>query len=151
MKKEWIVDSPSELQTIAQVVLEQHENKKNIPLVISLQGDLGAGKTAFTQELGTLLGVTEVITSPTFTIMKQYQTTHSQWQTLVHIDAYRLESERETKPLHIEQIISQPNTISCIEWPEIIPASIPDFAYQLQIEILKDDQRRVTITLGKEQ
>jgi len=151
MKKEWIVDSPSELQTIAQVVLEQHENQKNIPLVISLRGDLGAGKTAFTQELGTLLGVTEVITSPTFTIMKQYQTTHPRWETLVHIDAYRLESEKETKPLHIKQIISQPNTISCIEWPEIIPASIPDFAYQLQIEILKDDQRRVTITLGKEQ
>jgi len=151
MKKDWTVDSPTELQPIAQAILENHKSYVVVPLVISLQGDLGAGKTAFTQELGKLLGVTEVITSPTFTIMKQYQTTHPQWQTLVHIDAYRLESEAETIPLHIEQIISQPNTISCIEWPEIIPASIPDSAYQLQIEILKDERRRVTITLGKEQ
>jgi tRNA threonylcarbamoyladenosine biosynthesis protein TsaE len=151
MKKEWMIDTPAQLQVIGQQIVENHKAQVDVPLVIALQGDLGAGKTAFTQELGKLLGVTEIITSPTFTIMKQYQTTHPQWQTLVHIDAYRLESEIEAKPLHIKQIISQPNTISCIEWPEIIPASIPDFVYQLQIEILKDDQRRVTITLGKEQ
>jgi tRNA threonylcarbamoyladenosine biosynthesis protein TsaE len=151
MKKEWIVDSPTDLQLIAREILENHQAHLAEPLVICLQGDLGAGKTAFTQELGKLLGVSEVITSPTFTIMKQYQTTHPQWQILVHIDAYRLESEAETKPLHIAQIVSQPNTISCIEWPEIIPTSIPDSAYQVQIDILKDEQRRVTITLGKEQ
>ena len=151
MKKEWTINTPADLRAIGQAILDHHTTHGAVALVISLQGDLGAGKTAFTQELGKLLGVTEVITSPTFTIMKQYQTAHPQWQTLVHIDAYRLESETETKPLHIAQVISRPNTISCIEWPEIIPASIPDFAYQLQIEILKDERRRVTITLGKEQ
>jgi len=151
MKKEWLVDTSTELQQIAQEILENHRAQVAIPLVICLRGDLGAGKTAFTQELGKQLGVTEVITSPTFTIMKQYQTAHPQWHTLVHIDAYRFESEAEAKPLHIGQIISQPNTISCIEWPEIIPTTVPDYAYQLQIEITKGEQRRVTITPGKEQ
>lgn len=151
MKKEWTIDIPADLQRVAQEILTAHQSKSDVPLVICLQGDLGAGKTAFAQELGKMLGVTEIITSPTFTIMKQYETTHAQWQILVHIDAYRLESEAETKPLHIKEIISQPNTISCVEWPEIIPDSIPSTAYKIQIEILEEEQRRVTITLGKEQ
>jgi tRNA threonylcarbamoyladenosine biosynthesis protein TsaE len=151
MKKQWMISAPTDLQTIAQEILDNHQSQVDVPLVISLQGDLGTGKTTFTQELGKLLGVTEVITSPTFTIMKQYETNHPQWHTLVHIDAYRLESEAETRPLYITDIVSQPHTISCIEWPEIIPTSIPDFAYQVLIEITKDEQRKVTITLGKEQ
>jgi len=151
MKTQWTITTPVELQQIAQAILDDHQTKGEAPLVIALLGDLGAGKTAFTQELGKMLGVQEIITSPTFTIMKQYQTTHPQYQTLVHIDAYRLESEAETRPLHITEAISQPGTVSCIEWPEIIPASIPKSAYQLQIEIIEDEHRRVTITLGKEQ
>jgi tRNA threonylcarbamoyladenosine biosynthesis protein TsaE len=151
MKNQWIIETPVELRVVAQAIMEHHIGQSDVPLVMCLQGDLGAGKTAFTQELGKVLGVTEIITSPTFTIMKQYQTMHAHWQTLVHIDAYRFETEAEAQPLRIEQIISQPNTISCIEWPEIIPASIPDFAYQVQIEIMQGEQRRVTITPGKEQ
>jgi len=151
MKKEWLIDTPAELQQIAEEILKNHQTKLAVPLVICLQGDLGAGKTAFTQELGKLLGVTEIIASPTFTIMKQYQTVHKRWHTLVHIDAYRFESEAEAKPLYFEQTISQVDTISCIEWPEIIPSSVPDYAYWLQFEIIKDEQRRVTITPGKEQ
>lgn len=151
MKTQWTITTPAELQQIAQEILDHHQVKDEAPLVISLQGDLGVGKTAFTQELGTVLGVQEIITSPTFTIMKQYQTAHPQYHTLVHIDAYRLETEAETRPLHITEAISQPGTISCIEWPEIIPASIPKNAYQLHIEIIAGQQRRVAITLGKEQ
>jgi len=151
MKTSWIITAPVELQAVVQEILTAHESQKNTPLVICLQGDLGAGKTAFTQELGKVLGVTDVITSPTFTIMKQYDTTHPQYQTLVHIDAYRLESEAETKPLHITEMISQPHTVSCIEWPEIIPATIPESAYTVRIKILAEEQREVTITLTKEQ
>jgi len=151
MKTQWTIHTPAQLQLIAQEILDHHKAPADGPLVIALKGDLGAGKTAFAQELGKLLGVAEQVTSPTFTIMKQYQTTDQLWHTLVHIDAYRLESEVEVKPLHISESIAQPYTISCIEWPEIIPKSIPDFAYLVQIEIIKDEQRRVTITLGKEQ
>jgi tRNA threonylcarbamoyladenosine biosynthesis protein TsaE len=145
MKKEWMIDEPADLQTVAQEILTHHASKTDVPLIICLQGDLGAGKTAFTQELGKMLGVKEIVTSPTFTIMKQYETTHPQWQTLVHIDAYRLESEAETKPLHIEDIISQPDTISCIEWPEMIPGIIPSAAYNVQLKILTDEKRQASV------
>lgn len=147
MKKEWTIDVPEDLQQIAQEILENHkETQVGIPLVICLSGDLGAGKTTFSQELGKVLGVAEVIVSPTFTIMKQYLTHHPQWKTFVHIDAYRLETEMEIKPLYIQHSISQPHTVSCIEWPEIILQSIPQPAYHVQIDILKNEKRKVSVT-----
>lgn len=148
MKNQWIIADPDEFKTLAQELLQVTGSENSI---LCLQGDLGAGKTAFTQRLGEVLGVSETIVSPTFTIMKQYETQDVLFKTLVHIDAYRIESLSEVAPLHIQEIITQPHTISCIEWPELIQGVIPETAWTLEFTILTDEKRRVTITPGKEQ
>ena len=82
--------------------------------IVALHGDLGAGKTTFVQALGQLLGVTEHITSPTFTIMKGYETTDSDLKHLVHMDAYRIDDINELGPLRFSEIITTPNTLFCM-------------------------------------
>lgn len=86
--------------------------------VITLSGDLGAGKTTFTQGLGQGLGITKLISSPTFTIMKQY---HGRMD-LLHIDAYRLEGVHQD--LGLDELIGTEG-VCVIEWPEQIPDVIP--------------------------
>lgn len=114
-------------------------------LIMALSGELGAGKTTFTQELGKMLGVAEYITSPTFTIMKQYDIEHRQFDQLVHIDAYRIEDESEVGPLKLAEIFTSPRTIICIEWPEQIPTVLPKERIEIKIEIIEGDKRKVVI------
>ena len=105
------------LQDLEQKVLEINNNNNNTAQLL-LYGDLGAGKTTFVQHVGTLLEVEEVISSPTFVLMKLYETTHSVFKRLVHIDAYRLKEEEISTFEMLLGEIDQPNTLACIEWPE---------------------------------
>lgn len=104
--------------------------------VIGLSGDLGVGKTTFVQTLAEVLGVGESVTSPTFTIMKRYTTADGVFPTLVHIDAYRVESIDEMRVLGFETLLAERGTLVCIEWPERIEPLLPQYT------------RRYTIALG---
>jgi tRNA threonylcarbamoyladenosine biosynthesis protein TsaE len=145
MKCEFTIKTPPDFQSVIDFIFA-HTNQ-DTSLVIKLQGDLGAGKTTFTQKLGAYLGVVEHIASPTFAIMKRYQITHAVYEELVHIDAYRLESPDEVYPLHLESVISGPHTIACIEWPENISECIPQDAVLVNIAIDEDETRRVEVVL----
>ena len=111
--------------------------------VITLSGELGAGKTTFTQLLARKLGVTEHVTSPTFTIMRSYEASDDKVDHLVHIDAYRIEDEREIEVLHIPELFKEERTVICIEWPEKIPNLIPTDAVQVLITLHDDGSRLV--------
>lgn len=124
--------------------LLQSLHAKDRATVLALTGDLGAGKTTFTQTLATQLGVTETVTSPTFVLVKQYTTTHPQFHTLVHFDAYRIEDQSELAPLKLEETLSDPNTIMCIEWPEQCSSIIPADAIKLTFTGL-DAERTITL------
>lgn len=150
MNSEFVIDSLAGYRAVIVEVLQYHKTKGEMSLVLTLQGDLGAGKTTFTQELGRNLGVTEPITSPTFTIMKQYELSHELFDTLVHIDAYRFESEEEARPLRLEEVFAIPRTIVCVEWPERIPSLIPKAAVSLTISILEEEKRLVTVQYPNE-
>lgn len=149
MIREWLIQTPTDFRPlIVSLISELTVQKKGI---LCLQGDLGAGKTTFTQILGAYLGVSEQIVSPTFMVMKNYQTTHTKFEQLNHIDAYRIQSTSELIPLRVSELLVAENQLTCIEWPELIKASIPPSAVWLSFEILPEEVRRVTITLGKEQ
>jgi len=109
--------------------------------VIALSGDLGAGKTTFTQILAKKIGVTEHVTSPTFVIMRTYEADHDLFDTLVHIDAYRIEDIQEMEVLRIPEIFSRTGTIVCIEWPERVKEIIPEDAYNILISAHDDGSR----------
>ena len=136
-----------ELGDIAKEVLSTCSQKEHAQ-VITLQGDLGAGKTALTKEFAKLLGITHEITSPTFVIMKSYEIpAHPFLKSLIHIDAYRIESDDEMRVLGFEEILSDPTNLVCIEWPEKIKNLIPKDAYTVSLTLNLEETR--TITYGK--
>ncbi|HWG73061.1 MAG TPA: tRNA (adenosine(37)-N6)-threonylcarbamoyltransferase complex ATPase subunit type 1 TsaE [Acidimicrobiales bacterium] len=93
--------------------------------VILLGGDLGAGKTTFTQGLGRALGVQDVVTSPTFTLVRSYRT--SRGFTLLHADVYRLEQLHEIIDLALPEQLDD-NACAVIEWGDrATPAIGPDY------------------------
>lgn len=105
-------------------------------ILITLEGDLGAGKTTFTKGLGKGLGVKRIITSPTFTIIKEYMGR----MPLYHIDAYRLEFSEEDLGID-EYILSEAVTV--IEWAKFIEDVLPVNRLAIQINYLGDDKREV--------
>ncbi len=146
MNKQYEVSKPVDFKEVIEDVLSWYKKSDQDSLIISLQGDLGAGKTTFTQELGRALGVGEEITSPTFTIMKQYEIDHEDFEQMVHIDAYRIESDDEAGPLHLDSIFSQPKTVVCVEWPEKIKSIIPQHAAEIKISIEENEVRQVSLS-----
>lgn len=88
--------------------------------VISLNGDLGAGKTVFVQGVAAALGVDQRITSPAFTIVHEYA---ARWP-IVHIDVYRLSSYQEVLDLGFEELID-PGAILVVEWGEAVAPLLP--------------------------
>ncbi|MDP2630496.1 MAG: tRNA (adenosine(37)-N6)-threonylcarbamoyltransferase complex ATPase subunit type 1 TsaE [Candidatus Uhrbacteria bacterium] len=105
--------------------------------VLALQGNLGAGKTTFTQFLAKELGIKEQITSPTFVLMKLYTLPVSTngITRLCHIDAYRLESSDELEAIGAQEYIGSPDTLSLIEWPEKVQGSVPKNAIWISFEL----------------
>lgn len=146
MKNNYEIKTPDEFTNIIVDILAWYKTSGLTNLIITLKGDLGAGKTAFTKKLGEYLGVEEVIISPTFNIMKQYQLETDDFDSLVHIDAYRLENSNEAKPLKLAELIKTPRVVFCIEWPDILADLIPERAVKLKIEIKDNSEREVEVS-----
>ena len=108
--------------------------------VITLKGQLGAGKTTFSQGFASGLNIKGVINSPTFNIVKCY---FDSIIPLYHIDAYRLEDLHQD--LGLEEYI-EGDGVCLVEWAEFIQEVIPDELLKIEIEILENEERMITIT-----
>jgi len=94
--------------------------------LVTLSGELGAGKTSFTQGIARALGVTEPITSPTFVLEKIYDLPEGdRYARLVHLDAYRLEGETSLVPLGFHDLYADPKNLIVLEWPELVQSQLP--------------------------
>lgn len=113
--------------------------------VIGLSGDLGAGKTAFTQGLAKALGVKSIVNSPTFVLMKVYEARHKVIKTLVHIDAYRLDEGSNLEALGIEEYMADPQTLVVVEWVEKIKKIMPKGVKYYNFKVLSEDQREIVV------
>ena len=111
--------------------------------VAALQGDLGAGKTAFAQEVGKILGVADNMHSPTFVIEKIYPINWKGFKNLIHIDAYRLEKEFELLHLGWEELIKEPENLILIEWPENVAGIIPPDAKRIYFKFIDENTREI--------
>lgn len=104
--------------------------------VITLNGDLGSGKTTFTKGLAVGLGIEQMITSPTFTIIKEYDGELP----LYHMDAYRLEHSEEDIGF-AEYFYG--DGISVVEWSQFIEDFLPEERLNIEIEYVSDNVRRL--------
>ncbi len=117
--------------------------------VVALSGDLGAGKTTFTQGIGRGLGVRERITSPTFTLVNEY--VGRDGITLIHTDSYRLgemtdpasdddSASQEAATFGMEEILDRPDAVIVIEWAERLQSLLPDDYLEVRLAHLPDEE-----------
>ena len=117
--------------------------------VLCLKGDLGAGKTTFTQQVANIFGVVDYVTSPTFILQKKYEvvsnpfTNLSKISQIIHMDMYRIEDESELKNLGFDELVKDPKNLLIIEWPEKVKNSIPPNSASVSFEFVDETTRRV--------
>lgn len=108
--------------------------------VISLVGDLGAGKTTFTKGVARGLGIMDNVTSPTFTILNEYV---GEEKRLYHFDFYRIEDPDELVELGFEDYFPSTDGLTIVEWVEKAPSVLPKKFYQITFEKIDDDKRKI--------
>ncbi|MFA6859974.1 MAG: tRNA (adenosine(37)-N6)-threonylcarbamoyltransferase complex ATPase subunit type 1 TsaE [Clostridia bacterium] len=118
-----------------------------LPSVISLGGDLGSGKTTFTKGLALGLGIKEIITSPTFTIMNEYE---GEKGNLYHFDMYRLGSIEEAYELGFEEYFSEKTMKGLVvcEWASNVYGILPKQIIEIDISKISENERKIVIKIG---
>ena len=125
---------------------------QKIAAIVALHGDLGAGKTTFTQGFARGLGINRRLISPTFVIMRRYAIPTAKGKTtrfknLYHIDAYRLKNPDGLETLGLKVIFSDPTAIILIEWPENIKKILPAKTIKIEFEhSRKENERRIIMS-----
>ena len=112
--------------------------------VLALYGELGAGKTFFTQQLCKFLGVKENVSSPSYVLMNEYLGNFI----IRHLDLYRLDSAEEILELGLHDLYE--DSITIIEWPEIAEGMLPENTIHIYFDFI-DSNRKVTIKKVKYQ
>lgn len=125
------------------------QSEKQEALVVGLSGDLGSGKTAFVKCIAEVLGVPDVVTSPTFILEKIYSIpTESilgnQFTKMIHIDAYRLEAGYEMSPLGWDAILKDKHNLILLEWPEKVSSAMPKDINMLSFKYVDEGVRCIT-------
>lgn len=126
MQYRWSTTSPEETRAMAAEVVKVMGEKG----VLLLEGDLGAGKTCFVQGLASVLGLKDMVTSPTYGLIKEYGDPPE----LIHADLYRLTHEEEIADLGLEDWLGAP-VLCAIEWPDRASGFWPEDAWTLQITL----------------
>jgi len=132
-----ITFSLEEIDQAAQQVLGQH-----IKNIILFHGSMGTGKTTFIKALARQLGVKEMTSSPTFSLVNEYET--SDGKPMYHFDLYRLNSEEEAYDMGIDEYFYSGN-LCLIEWPEKTPNLIPLEHTTITLKALPDGRRHLTV------
>lgn len=114
---------------------ENIESEKFPGMVICLDGELGSGKTVFVKGFAKSLGITETITSPTFNLIKEYETGG---MPLYHMDVYRLEGKCET--IGFDDYFNK-NGICIIEWSDMICDCLPEERLQIDFKLIDENTR----------
>jgi tRNA threonylcarbamoyladenosine biosynthesis protein TsaE len=122
-----VTRSPSETLQLANRLVASTQGA----LVLALHGELGAGKTCFVQGLGQAMGIRDAITSPTFTLVGEYQGSD---RTLYHFDLYRLHDADELWALGFDEYLNQ-NGIVAIEWAERAEDTLPADTIHVHFEV----------------
>jgi tRNA threonylcarbamoyladenosine biosynthesis protein TsaE len=109
--------------------------------VIALHGTLGSGKTTFVKGLAAALGVRDLVTSPSFSLVNEYEGQHLR---LFHVDLYRLRGQHEVDLLDLDSVLSA-GGITVIEWAERGEGLLPDGALHITLDVQDDLTRTIAM------
>ncbi len=138
MEKIYICRSLDELEGIAADILNQFEG----PEVFALYGEMGSGKTTLIKRFCALLGVRDVVTSPTFALINEYQTESE--GPIYHFDVYRIKKLEEVMDIGYETYFYSGNYVF-IEWPEMITELLPEKYVYIKISEREDGSREILV------
>lgn len=134
--------SAEETQAIAAALAKQLRGGEFVALV----GDLGAGKTTFTQGLVAALGSTARVKSPTFTVMNEYAVdNHPTIRRVVHLDFYRFSSPGELRALELDEY-RRPDTVIVAEWPNALPTVDWQVTHEVKLTAGDGDERTIEVS-----
>jgi tRNA threonylcarbamoyladenosine biosynthesis protein TsaE len=135
--KSFITDNFKETQKLAYDFAKILESGD----VVCLYGDLGGGKTTFTQGLAEGLGIKSRIISPTFVIVRSHNFENG---ILYHIDMYRIENEKDIESLGLQEKINDKQNITVIEWAEKLKNKLPQKRIDVEFSYKKENVRKIT-------
>jgi len=125
--------------------MQSGQKPGNTAVVLGLRGELGSGKTTFLQGFAEGLGIKEKILSPTFILMKRFKIYDLRFKNFYHIDCYRLKNEKDSRHLGFKEIVSNPENIVAIEWPERIRSLLPRNKILIKFDHINKTTRKLTI------
>jgi tRNA threonylcarbamoyladenosine biosynthesis protein TsaE len=139
MNKKFITKAAEETENLA----KEFSREIKPGAVIALHGDLGAGKTVFSRGFARGLGITESVSSPTYTIIQEYKLPGGQW--FYHLDLYRIQDSAAALAFGADEYIQEKTSISLLEWAERIPSLLPPDTIHVRIKHLSENEREITI------
>lgn len=134
---EYKITTRNELETIE--LAQNFESEKFPNMIICLDGELGSGKTVFTKGIANALGINESITSPTYTIIKEYDGELP----LYHMDVYRLDGN--TEGVGIEEYFTKGGVV-VIEWADTIKDILPKERLEIEFRVVDENKRVLILT-----
>ena len=137
-KKHEIVFTVADISSVAQQILESCKNVQ----VLTLSGTLGAGKTTLAIELLRQLGVAGEMQSPTYTYVQIYK--NDAGKNFYHFDLYRLQDKNSFLFAGFDEFLYQPNSLTIIEWPEIIEPLLDHNVCFIELQYVDDVTRKIS-------
>ena len=138
-----ISNSPQETQKVGERLATSILNDRFLPRICCLYGELGAGKTVFTQGFAKGLGLPSRLVSPTFIIIRRYDLKNDV-RFFYHVDLYRLQKIEDIESLGIFEIFDDKDAIIVIEWAERLGAHLPKHRMDVRLAISGDEERVIT-------
>ncbi|MBN2742861.1 tRNA threonylcarbamoyladenosine biosynthesis protein TsaE [Breznakibacter xylanolyticus] len=137
-QESFIIPDVAHINMVAANFLAQYPTHR----ILAFRGDMGVGKTTFIKALCHELGVTDVVNSPSFAIVNEYETAHH--NIIYHFDFYRLKNMDEAYDMGYEDYLYSGN-YCFLEWPDKIESLLPDQRLDLYFEELPDNSRQITV------
>lgn len=134
----FLLKNLSDLDIVANKFVAIIDNRK----VFAFYGEMGAGKTTFIKAICKALGVTETVTSPTFSIVNEYE--RNQGELIYHFDFYRIKNIEEAYDFGYEDYFYS-GQLCFIEWPELVDPLLPESVVKVQIAIEDNQERLISV------
>ncbi len=142
MNKIMRTGSPEETEAAAArlaAFLRHHHDGEEKGVVVALHGELGAGKTVFARGFARALGISDPVSSPTFTIVQEYPFPGG---IFYHLDLYRIDNSDAALAFGIDEFLYSDDAVSLLEWPERIADILPDHVIHVYLEALSSPEAR---------